>query len=228
VIDKKYCIDYETNVSFLDAEIDGNKIKCEETGYNLYNIYLWQQELINKLLKKHDKVILEIDYLEIGYVKELEFTKPFKLYEGRAVSPQCENCLKNAKCEIYQRMINEDFKISAQTNEQIYNLYLLMGAKESELKQQRDNLRKILDKKIEKDGGALQLENLGLQLEISETMKDSYPVEDAIENKLLTPKNCNIKITQFRKDIKNTEHWDKITKVPFQKKLQVINIPEIF
>jgi len=226
-IEKKYCSDFETNTSFLDVEIKDNKIICEEPGWGLYTIYMWQQELVNKLLKKHDKIILQIEYLEFGYVKELEFTKPFKLYEGRAVSPQCEECLKNAQCEVYQKMLNEDFKLSVKTDEQLYNLYLLMKAKESELKQQSDNIRKILDKKIQDGMGNLPLPLLGLQLEINETMKDSYSIEDAIENKLLTPKNCNIKIMQFRKDIKGTKHWDKLKKVPHQRKLQVNNIPEL-
>jgi len=227
MIEKKHCLDLESNVSKLDVEIKKNKIVYEEPDHSFYVLYVWQQELINEMLKKHDEVILAVEYIQYGYSREMTFKEPIKLYEGRAVSAQCEECLKNDKCEKYQKMLNEDFKLSVQNNEQLYNLYLLIGAKRKALDETEKKIRVLLDKKIENAGGALQLEKLGLQLYINETMADTFPIDVAIEKKLLTPKNCKIVIGQFRKDIKGTEHAKLMKKKVWQKKLQIDNIPEL-
>lgn len=227
MIEKKYCADYESNVSFLDVEIDGNRIKYKETGQSFYKIYVWQQELVNKMLKEYDEVILEIEYIELGYTKEIKFTNSIDIYKERAVSSQCYDCLKRKECKVYQTALNTDFVMSVENDEQLYNLYLLVGAKKAAMEAAEASIRKMLDKKIEASGNSLHLQKLNLNLFTEQTYTDSFPIDVAIKEKLLTPKNCKILIGQFRKDVKGTEHEKLLKRVPHQKKLNIGNIPEL-
>lgn len=225
--EKKYCADYESNVSFLDVKIEGNRIIYEDAGQSFYKIYVWQQELINEMLKKHDEVILQIEYIELGYTKEIKFTNPINVYKERAVSSQCYDCLQRTKCKVYQTALNTDFIMSVENDEQLYNLYLLVGAKKAAMEATEAGIRKTLDKKIEASGNALHLQKMNLNLFTEQTYTDTFPVDVALEKNLLNSKNCKILIGQFRKDVKGTEHEKLLKRVPHQKKLNIGNIPEL-
>jgi hypothetical protein len=227
MIEKKYCKDYESNVSFLDVVVEGNRIKYEDPSQSFYKIYVWQQEMINEMLKKFDDVILEIYYVEFGYTREIRFTQPIDIYISQAVSSQCYDCIKRPKCKTYQNSISTDMVMNAVSDEQIYNMYLLAGAKKSAMEGIETNLRKVLDKKIEASGNALHLDKINLNLFIEQIYRDTFPVQVAIDNKLLNDKNCRINIGEFRKNVKGTEYEKQIKKVPHQRKLNIGNIPEL-
>lgn len=223
MLEKKYCLDFDSNISFIDVKVEDNTIHCDDPGFSLYKIYVWQQLLINELLDKFKEVVLSINYIELGYVRDITFTNKIELYDGRIVSDQCEFCKHNIDCKQYQNMLNNDLKLSFKNNEQLYGLYMLAEGHVKAAIALQDSVRKVINSKIESAGGQLELEKFNVTLSIREIMKDSFPVKIAIENNVLDEKNCKILIGQFRKDIKGTHLVEHMTKVPFQKKLIIEN-----
>lgn len=224
MIEKKYCVDYDSTTSNLEVDVKGNKISYDDDGYNFYKLYVWQQELINSILEGHDKAILSINYINLDTVRDIVFDRHIDIYYERVISNQCHSCLKRQECDKYKKMLKEDPEAQFETNEQLYNLYLLFEAKASAFNDAKENLRKIIDAKIESGGGVMSLEKLGLELSISETSKDKFPFDIALKNNLLNEKNCKILIGQMRKDIKGTEYQQEMIKVSGNKKLQIDHI----
>jgi hypothetical protein len=222
MIEKKYCKDFNSNVSFLDYKIEDNKIIYEDSGYSLYIIYEWQQELINKMLGQFKKVILETHYINIDYVKELTFESNIEIFEGRNCSTQCNYCLNRNKCEEYKNALESETKTAWENDDQLYNAYILSNGKADYLKSIADELRENINRRIEEENNSLKLDKLGLILSIKQTEKDSYSIEELIKDKLANDKTLSIRIGELKKLIKGKkEYEDKLTKVPFQKKLVV-------
>jgi hypothetical protein len=222
MIEKKYCKDFNSNVSFLDYKIEGNRIIYEDSGYSLYTIYQWQQELINKMLDNNKEVILEIHYVNIDFVKELIFKTDIEIFEGRNCSIQCNSCLNRKDCEQYKNVIESETKIAWENDDQLYNTYVLVNGKADYLKGLADDLRASLNARIEESQNNLELEKLGLKLSINQIKKDAYPFEDLAKDNLLNEKTVNEKIGEIKKLIKgNSTLEKKLYKVDFQKRLVI-------
>jgi hypothetical protein len=222
MIEKRYCKDFNSNVSFLEYKVEGNRIIYEDSGYSFYIIYQWQQELINKMLDEFKEVILEIHYINIDFVKELVFKSDIDIYNGRNCSTQCNSCLNRKDCIEYSNALESDTKMAWKNNEQLYNAYILVNGKASYLQGLADELRENINKKIEESNNKLKLDELGLTLSINQTKKDAYPIDDLIKDKLLNDKTISLKIGEIKKLIKgNKEFEKKLYKVDFQKKLVI-------
>ena len=221
MIPKRYCIDFDSDVEKVEAKIEGNKISCQDIGTNFYKIYIWQQLLINELLKEHDTVILEVEYVDSEYTKTLEIKSKFKISKDRGISRQCLNCKERIECKNFQQALTEDYILSIDNPEKLYNTYVAVGGKMESLKGIHDDLRKIIDEKIEKDKGKLVLGKMGLTLSIKEIQKDEFPFDVALKNNLLNDKNCKIKIGEMKKTIQGTDYIKQLKKVPWQKRLNI-------
>jgi len=220
-IPKKYCIDFDSNVEKVEIKQEGNKIKCQDVGGNFYKIFVWQQILINKILESFQTAILEVEYIDDEFTKTLEIKQPFEIDKTRVISSQCKACKNRVTCKEFQKALTDDFIISIKNDEQLYTTYLAAGARLDALNGIKDTLRKQIDKAIENGKGKLVLGTMGLTLSIKEFMKDSFPFQVALNNKLLDENNCKIKITEFRKKIKGTEWEKQLIKVPWQKRLNI-------
>jgi hypothetical protein len=220
--EKRYCKDFKSNVSFLDYKIDKNKIIYEDSGYSLYTIFLWQQELINTMLDMFKEVVLEIHYANMDFVKELVFKSDIEIFDGRNCSTQCNSCLNRKDCNEYKNAIESETKTAWENNDQLYNAYVLVSGKADYLKGLAEDLRMNINAKIEESNNELKLEKLGLTLSINQTQKNSYPVDELIKDKLANDKTLKVQTGELMKLIKGKkEYEDKVIKVDFQKRLVI-------
>lgn len=221
IVLKKYCIDFDSDIEIIEAKIDKNKIICESFADSFYKIYIWQQLLINKILDNYDLAILEINYVDIDFVKTIEIKKKFEISKERRISGQCLYCNNRVECKKFQNALVDDFIIEINTPDKLYNTYVIVNAKIETLDKIQKELRENINELIKKNNNKLILNNLGLTLTIKEIFKDEFPFDIALKNNLLNENNCKIKITEFKKTIKNTDFTKYLKKVLFQKRLNI-------
>jgi len=221
MIFKKYCIDYDSDVEKVEVEIEKNKIKCKDLSGNFYKIYIWQQIEVNKILEKYSEAILEIEFVDIDYIKTMTIKNKFEIPKTRVISGQCMNCKNRVNCKEFQEALVKDYVLETKTPDKLYNTYIAIGAKIEALTDVKEELRAAIDKLIIDNNNKLILGNLGLTLSIKEIQRDDFPFQVALDNKLLNEKNCKIKMSEFKKSIQETDFVKYIKKVPWQKRLNI-------